>query len=160
MIRPLDRHKNTAKRREQKRKSAPMTVNRMEKFVQQELREQRNGEKRPPGRPKGSRAFDRVTRARELLAESSTVAARLVVKAAKVAAEKGDSAPAEFLLKHTGTQDEKGKVIRPLLTNVDRMENEDRRMPTIQIGWLTPAAPSVNVIDVEPVAALPEHRDS
>jgi hypothetical protein len=145
------------------RKYAPLTVGGAEKIakteLQQEIKEQAALIVRPPGRPVGTRAFQSVMRAKEILAQSAPLAARLLKTAAKNAAAKGDSAPAEFLLKHVSALDEKGKTIRPIDTSVDKIEGEGgSRAPTINIGWIASAAPALpsTVIDVK---ALPEHSD-
>lgn len=127
----------TAKRREQQRKARSVSVGHVEKFVRQELAKKDAAIPRAVGRPKGSTAFQRVQRAKEILAQSAPIAARLITKAAKIAALKGDSAPAEFLLKHVGAQDDQGKLVRPVITSVDKLEGEgSSRLPTINIGWI------------------------
>lgn len=150
------------KRHESKRTRnyAPLTVGSVEKIIKGELQQEVKDAAalivRPVGRPKGRTAFQSVMKAREILAQSSVMAARMISKAARVAAEKGDSAPAEFLLKHVGANDEKGKLARPLQTSVDKLEGEGgSRMPTINIGWIG-SAPAVNALPgVIDVLALP-----
>ena len=121
--------------------------------------------KRGRGRPKNQPAFARVQRAKEVLAQSTVRAARLVVRAATIAAEKGDSSPAEFILKHVGMPDDQGKLVRPLVTSVDRLEVDSAsKVPTINIGWITtgqqptlPSPSSSNVIDVRALPAKAEN---
>lgn len=146
------------------RRSQPIRVGQVEKIVQTEMREEIKAAAalivRPVGRPPGRTAFQSVMKAREILAQSSVLAARLITKAARVAASRGDSAPAEFLLKHTGAKDEKGKNVRPVQTSVDRLESDGgSKMPLIQIGWIggPPAVhSSLPIIDTK---ALPEHQE-
>lgn len=146
------------KQRESERKARSLTVGTFEKIMKESRADIADAAekvvKRSVGRPKGSKAFDRVKRAKEILAESSTVAARLIVKAAKVAANQGDSRPAEFLLKHTGAPDAQGKMVRPLVTSVDKLEGDTGpKAPTINIGWIP--QPTLPVIDVK---ALPAYE--
>lgn len=163
------RNTKIGKQRESKRtrQYAPLTVGGVEKFakaaIQAEVKAQAALVVRPVGRPPGSKAFQSVMRAKELLAESSVLAVKMIRKAGKVAAEKGDSAPAEFLLKHASATDAQGKTVRPVSTSVDKLEGEGgSRMPTINIGWIGGNAPAVapalpgHVIDVR---ALPEHTE-
>lgn len=152
------------KRAEKKRNVLPTRIGGMEKMIKAELQKEVKAQAasivRPVGRPKGRTAFQSVVKAREILAQSSVMAARLISKAAKVAAARGDSAPAEFLLKHTGAQDDKGKMVRPLVTSVDKLESDTGpRMPTINIGWI-PQQPALAPAQVIDVRALPAHDDS
>lgn len=156
--------KPTAKRRTQKRNSSHISLRGATKIVkgelQQEIKQAAALIVRPVGRPAGSKAFQSVKRARELMAESSTLAVKLIKTAARVAASKGDSAPAEFLLKHTSVQDEKGKTVRPIATSVDKLEGDGgNRMPTINIGWISGAAPTPPAFPIIDVKALPEHSE-
>lgn len=154
---------STAKRRADNRKSVAISVRRAEKIVKTELEAQVKTAAleivRKPGRPKGSTPFQRVQRAREILANAAPLAAKLLQKGAKIAAEKGDTRPAEFLLKHVAVEDESGKLIRPLQSSVDKIEGQTGpTMPTIAIGWITPPAlPSAQpAIDVEAKEVEPE----
>jgi hypothetical protein len=158
----VKRFKTTAKQRQRVRNSSHISLRGATKIVQTELKAEiaKRAEAlvRPVGRPVGSKAFQSVMRAKELMAESSTLAVRLIKKAAAVAAAKGDSAPAEFLLKHTSAQDEKGKQIRPVATSVDKLEGDSgSRMPTINIGWIAAPAP-VPAFPIIDVKALPAHE--
>ena len=113
--------------------------------------------RKPPGRPKGIKAFHKVREARELLAQSAVFAVKKIKTAAKVAAEKGDSAPAEFLLKHASAVDEQGKLIRPIESSVDKISDGVSNAPTINIGWISPREP-VQIPAIE-VQSLPAHID-
>lgn len=131
----------TAKRKAQQRNGRTLTVGKMRKLIEGEIKKDLALVKRPVGRPKGSTALQRVQRARELMAQSSELAVRCLRRAAKVAAEKGDSAPAEFLLKHIAV-DEHGKLVRPVAVSVDKAEGGSvSKVPTINIGWAVNAAP-------------------
>lgn len=143
--------KRTTKRRitaesKRTRNYSSVSIGALEKIVKAELPAEVTKLVRKVG---GQRtAFQSVVKAREILAQSSVLAARMIGKAAKVAASKGDSAPAEFLLKHVAALDDQGKTVRPLATSVDKLETEaGSRAPVINIGWIT-AAPA-------PAAALP-----
>lgn len=155
------------KRREQKRDSAPVTVHRMKEIVKADLTAAVKAQAalivRPVGKPPGTKAFQSVMRAKEILAQSAPLAARLMKTAARVAAAKGDSAPAEFLLKHVSAQDDKGRTVRPLATSVDKLEGDSGpRMPVINIGWINGTAPTPSALPgtVIDVPLLPEHSDS
>lgn len=158
----MKRNTTQGKKRESKRTRnyAPLTVGSATEMIKGELQAEVKAQAalivRPPGRPKGRTAFQSVMKAREILAQSSVLAARMITKAAKVAAAKGDSAPAEFLLKHVGANDEKGKLARPLQTSVDKLEGEGgSRMPTINIGWIGPGPTRSALPPVIDVLALP-----
>lgn len=150
-------HKRS-KKSDSERRSKTVSINSLREHIADELKNREAAAiVRSPGRPKGSTAFQRVQRAKELLAESSEFAVRCVKKAAKVAAARGESAPAEFLLKHAAIE-EGGKVIRPIATSVDKLEDGGSRAPTINIGWIArPELPPAQVIDVK---ALPAPEDS
>lgn len=123
---------------QQVRKSRTVSLNSLQAHIAEEIKNAMASVKRPPGRPKGSTAFQRVSRARQILAQSSTTAARLLVKAAKVGAEKGDSSAAEFILRHVGATNEEGELVRPIVTSIDRLEGETAsKAPVICIGWIT-----------------------
>lgn len=141
-----------------RQKRGPISVQQVEKIIQSEMKQEIQQAAalivRPVGRPKGSTPFQRVMKAREMLANSSTFAMQMLKKAAKNAAVTGDSRPAEFLLKHAAVEDEKGKLVRPIHSSVDKLEGESgSRAPIINIGWVTPVQPpAINAIDVK---ALP-----
>ena len=113
---------------------------------------------RPPGRPPGYPAFSRVARAREALRQSAGEYVKLHKTAAKIAASKGNSAPAEWALEHI-SEIEDGKEIRPIASGIDRQTIEaGSRAPTINIGWVigpdTPQAqlpPAPHVLDIKPI---------
>lgn len=152
----MAKRKQPKRIRESKRKSVALRVGQVEKIVKAEMRAEIQQAAaqivRSPGRPRGATAFQRVTQARELLAKSSVMAVKCLQKASKIAAAKGDSAPAEFLLKHVGAQDDKGKTVRPLHTSVDKVDGGGAsRAPTINIGWIQPAPTlPADIIDVLP----------
>lgn len=119
---------------------------------------------RPPGRPKGMPAFARLVRTREALQKKADTYVKLHEKAAKVAASKGNSAPAEWALSHIAAVDEQGKEVRPIASGIDRQQIEKGNgAPVINIGFLTAPAPqkqlgaaNVQVIDVTPDRAESE----
>jgi hypothetical protein len=86
---------------------------------------------------------------------------KLVEKAAKVAAEKGNHAPATWMLEHMSATDEQGKEIRPIAPGIDRQQIEaGSKAPTINIGWIAPSAPRVEVTEVVEVKQLPDGDES
>ena len=116
---------------------------------------------KPRGRPPGLPAFARVARAREALANSAEEMVKLVKVAAKVAARKGNHAPAVWALEHIAAKDGEGKLVRPLESSVDRQViDSGSRAPTINIGWIaapgSAQAPALPIIDVK---ALPPHTE-
>lgn len=150
------------------RTSGPIRVGQVEKLIRgemhQEIKDAALAIVRPVGKPPGRTAFQSVMKAREILAQSAVMAARLVGKAAKVAASRGDSSPAEFLLKHTSAQDDKGKMVRPISTSVDKLEDAGgSRGPTINVGWIVgpsrPASEPSSALPTIDVQALPEPSD-
>lgn len=151
--------------RESVRKSLPIRVGQAEKMIKGELQKEIKQSAallvRAPGRPVGSKAFQSVMRAKELLAESSILAVKMIRKAGKIAAAKGDSTPAEFLLRHASAEHE-GKTIRPVATSVDKLESDSgNRAPVINIGWIAaPVRPELPTAPVIDVLALPERTDS
>jgi len=149
--------------RERTRNYAPLSRTSVEKLVKTELanevKEQAALIVRPRGRPKGQTAFQRVQQAREMMQRATPLAMKLLTKAAKIAADKGDSRPTEFLLKHVAVEGEKGKLVRPIHTSVDKLEGEGGpRMPTINIGWISAPTdrPALPVIETR---ALPPHEN-
>lgn len=98
-----------------------------------------------------------VIRAREALQKHADTAARLMVQAAKVQAKRGGHTAAAWILEHTAAVDEQGKEIRPIAPGIDRQQLESgSRAPTINIGWIAPAPPRVEVTEVVEVKQLPE----
>lgn len=111
-----------------------------------------------PGRPKGLPSFHRVQAAKEILANSAATLARDVLRASKVAAKRGNHAPAVWALEHIAALDSAGKEVRPVASGIDRqVVDGGSRMPVINIGWVvktdTPALPTVEVL------ALPDSSD-
>src|SRR4051812_27672178 len=90
-----------------------------------------------PGQPKPR--WKKVEEARNLLISKSKQIAQDLVTASEVAAKKGDSRPAEFLLTHITTVDDAGKEVRPLSSSIDKqLSDAGPTGPTINIGVLLP----------------------
>jgi hypothetical protein len=81
---------------------------------------------RPVRRPKGLPAFARVTRAREALSKEAESYVKIRKETAKVAATKGNSAPAEWALTHIAAVDDLGKKQRVVASSVDRRQLEPK----------------------------------
>jgi hypothetical protein len=111
-----------------------------------------------PGKPKPR--WKKVEEARNLLISKSKQIAQDLVTASEVAAKKGDSRPAEFILTHITTTDDQGKEVRPLASSIDKqIEGHRSSGPTIQIGVLLPGMnmpTGVRVINVTPTPSPSE----
>jgi hypothetical protein len=112
-----------------------------------------------PGRPRGMPTFHRVAKAKEILASKAAQLAKDVLKASRVASERGNHLPAVWALEHISVLGEDGKTeLRPIAPGIDRQQLETgSRAPTINIGWVIgPAAPiaalppAQGIIEVEP----------
>lgn len=117
---------------------------------------------RPPGRP----AFFRVQQARERLQQASTLAVKELKTAMKVAAKKGNHAPAAWILEHSAAIDDQGKEVRPIAPSIDRQQIERGNGVSVNIGFITaPTAPKLSTQAPSPhlpaveVLPLPEHEE-
>lgn len=100
-----------------------------------------------------------VERARQALLKHAETAAELVVEAAKVQAKRGGHTAAAWILEHTAEVDSQGKEIRPIAAGIDRQAvDSGNRLPTINIGFITPTAPALQ-ISSEPIPALPPREE-
>lgn len=106
---------------------------------------------RPPGRP----SFERVERAREALQKHAETAAKLVVDAAKVAAKKGNHAPAAWVLEHVSAVNAEGKEIRPIASGIDRQQIEKGGGIQILLGSAY-SQPPIATREVSELPQLPE----
>lgn len=95
-------------------------------------------EKRKPGRPKGATTWKRVEVAREMLARQALGFVRDVRTASKIAAQAGDSRPAQWALEHLAWKDDAGVEVRPIAPGADRPAAGNIGNgggPVIQIGF-------------------------
>lgn len=114
--------------------------------------------KRKRGRPAGQPPGHRILQAQAEMQKRTKEAVDLVMKAARKAAEKGQSGPAEFVLTHAAGMHE-GKEIRPIAASIDKQQI-DQRGSGVQIligsAWGSPQP----AIAVREVPQLPEAIDA
>lgn len=95
---------------------------------------------RPTGRPPGTPAFVRVERAKLALQKKAELYVQIHEKAAKVAASKGNSAPAEWALSHITALDGEGKEQRVVSPSVDRQQIESGPPDARDQHWVSHSA--------------------
>lgn len=98
--------------------------------------------------------FSKATEARAKLSAKIDRYIDLHETAAKNAAERGNSAPIEWLLSHAEVLNDDGTLSRPIAAGIDRpqLEAKGNQGPTINIGFLGSVPPQVTVTQSQPVA--------
>jgi len=97
----------------------------------------------------------KVMRARELLATNAVGFVRDVKAASRVAASKGNHAPAAWALEHLVGTDDDGHEVRPIAASIDRPSaSAGAALPAVNIGFVIGGVMGGGSIAARPIAAI------